>query len=232
MRHKDRLWALGLFFLKKWSRAGLMQEVERELRLIKNPIVLSVGGYGPVDKELARIVGSLGGKLITFDLDANHFPELLGNVEKISEILKLHRLEPDVIVALEVFEHVQDFQKGFRSCNEALSKDGLLIISTPWIIPIHDRPHDYHRFTPQALKIHLRHFPQVKISARGKYIDSVVALMLRGLFSGGIWGKLVMAIGIVISLILPKPKTYDKIDKIDSCIGYVAVAKKNRNPSG
>ena len=99
-------------------------------------------------------------------------------------------------------------------------------MSTPWITPIHDRPGDYFRFTPELIKLHLARFGEFKIIARGNYFDSIIALMLRGLFSGGIAGKLIMVVGLVLSAIFPLPRNYSEIEKIDSCVGYFTVAKK------
>jgi hypothetical protein len=153
-----------------------------------------------------------------------HNPEILGSIENIDELLGGRGIKPDCIVALEVMEHVQNPFRAIKSCQAALSPDGLLIISTPWVIPIHDRPNDFLRFTPAALNLMLIDFASVRILARGNYYDSLVALMLRGLFSGGKTGKLMMALGVLLSLVSRTPKVHQSLDGIDSTIGYVAFA--------
>ena len=221
---KDKLWGLCLKFLKRWTRAGLLQILEPELRKFESPIVVSVGGLGPVDTELVSILRKFNGTLVTLDIDSKHNPEILGSIENIAELLREKGIEPDCIVALEVMEHVQDPYKAIKSCRVALPQGGLLIISTPWVIPIHDRPSDFLRFTPAALTLMLNEFASVRILARGNYYDSLVALMLRGLFSGGKTGKLIMTFGILLSLISRTPKVHQSLEEIDSTIGYVALA--------
>lgn len=103
---------------------------------------------------------------------------------------------------------------------------GVLLFSTPWIIPIHDRPYDYHRFTPRALEDLCHDFTEVRIWARGNLYDSVVMLLLRGLFTGKKTGKILMLAGAVLSVMSPKPKTYAYLETIDSTIGYVVFARK------
>jgi SAM-dependent methyltransferase len=159
-----------------------------------------------------------------------HNPEILGSIENIEELLREKGIKPDCIIALEVMEHVQDPYRAIKSCRAALSQGGLLIISTPWVIPIHDRPNDFLRFTPAALNLMLNDFANVRILARGNYYDSLVALMLRGLFSGGKTGKLIMALGVLLSLVSRTPKVHQTLEDIDSTIGYVALASDKLLP--
>jgi hypothetical protein len=155
-----------------------------------------------------------------------HAPQIIGDMTQISGILESQGLVPEIIIALEVLEHVPNFNEAILSCYQALETSGVFLMSTPWITPIHDRPGDYFRFTPELIKLHLARFGEFKIIARGNYFDSIIALMLRGLFSGGIAGKLIMVVGLVLSAIFPLPRNYSEIEKIDSCVGYFTVAKK------
>ena len=107
-----------------------------------------------------------------------------------------------------------------------LSPKGVFILSTPWIIPIHDRPFDFYRFTPAALQQHLNEFDSCRILARGNYYDSVIALLLRGLFTGRSFGKFLMILGVLFSLVSKRPKVYEQLNYIDSCIGYMAISRK------
>jgi SAM-dependent methyltransferase len=58
----------------------------------------------------------------------------------------------DVVLCLNVLEHVYDFQKAIDNMHSALKKDGLLIVAVPAFYPLHDEPGDYWRFTEHALK--------------------------------------------------------------------------------
>ena len=203
-----------------------MQIVEPELIALKEPIIVSVGGYGPVDKELRDLVVAGGGKFITYDIDSSHNPDILGDITDISIVLKRANVFPDIIVALEVLEHVVNPAQAVISCHSALASHGKLILSTPWIIPIHDRPYDFYRFTPAALENFLKDFTKTTIYARGNYLDAIITLLLRGLFSGGSRGKLLMIVGVVITFLRKPPSTYQNLNTVDSCIGYVSISSK------
>ena len=226
MNVKDKLWWASLKILKRWSRAGLLDEVGREVSKFESPTVISIGGYGPVDEYLKGVVGEKRGTLITFDINPKHNPEITGDVTDISAIVKKLNFQPDLIIALEVLEHVPNFDKAIIGCHDALKNNGVLVLSTPWIIPIHDRPHDYYRFTSLALAKHLNVFQSFRIAARGNYFDSIVMLMLRGLFSGGKSGKLIMVTGMILSFVTSLPKVNYETASTDSCIGYLAFGYK------
>ena len=223
---KDFLWGFCFRRLKRWSRSGLIETVKGELVTLHQPVVLSVGGYGPIDIEMRNFVIAHGGKFITYDIDPSHNRDILGDVTNIQLVLAQRDLTPDAIIALEVMEHVANPAQAVASCHLALSEHGKLILSTPWIIPIHDRPHDYYRFTPAALHTFLKDFNHTSILARGNFHDSIIALLLRGLFSGGKKGKMAMLVGLLISSLRRPPLVYSLTNSIDSCIGYVSISTK------
>ncbi len=53
----------------------------------------------------------------------------------------------DVIKATELFEHVRYPEKGLKECYRVLKGGGHMIISIPFMFPIHADPHDYYRYT-------------------------------------------------------------------------------------
>ena len=224
---KDFIWGLSLKALKRWTRSRLLETTISEITKIARPNVLSIGGFGPIDKQVKAIVQNLGGKYLTLDIEASHSPEIIGNVENIEALLTSSNFVPDVIIALEVLEHVPNTSRAITGIYNVLSPKGIFILSTPWIIPIHDRPFDFYRFTPAALQEHLSKFDSCRILARGNYYDSVVALLLRGLFTGKKLVKFFMILGVLLSLLSRRPKVYEQLDQLDSCIGYMAISKKN-----
>lgn len=223
---KDLLYGFCLRRLKRWTRSGLIETVKSCLTVGQHSVVVSVGGYGPVDIEIRNFVIARGGKFVTYDIDPSHNPDILGDVTNIQLVLAQRDLTPDTIIALEVMEHVVNPAQAVASCYLALSEHSRLILSTPWIIPIHDRPHDYYRFTPAALRTFLKDFDHTSIFARGNFHDSIIAILLRGLFSGGMKGKMVMLVGLLISSLRRPPLVYSLTDSIDSCIGYVSISTK------
>lgn len=62
----------------------------------------------------------------------------------------------DTILFLQVLEYVDDPRKAFSEISRVLRKDGKLILSVPFLYPIHDAPYDQARYTASYLKKILR----------------------------------------------------------------------------
>lgn len=63
------------------------------------------------------------------------------------------------VVALNTFEHVQRFWRGFDEIRRVLRPDGALLVACPFNFHIHNYPNDYWRFTPAALEYLLEDYP-------------------------------------------------------------------------
>lgn len=53
----------------------------------------------------------------------------------------------DVINATELFEHVEKLRKGLRECYRVLKEGGVMILSAPFLYPIHSDPYDFQRWS-------------------------------------------------------------------------------------
>lgn len=227
MEIKDWLWGAFLKILKRWTRANIFTPVQDYLKDIEPTArIMSIGGYGKIDSQLKEYLRNSTASLQTMDIDERHKPDLLGDVQELSKLMPSENHKLDLIVALEVFEHVPSPKDAVYECLKVLKDNGTLIFSTPWITPIHDRPHDYWRLTPQAIKMITSDFREVKIYARGNQFDSIVALILRGLFSKKLSLKILMVFVSGLTLFMRKPKLYEYIDDIDSTIGYTVLCRK------
>jgi SAM-dependent methyltransferase len=71
------------------------------------------------------------------------------------------------VLALETFEHVARFWRGFEEIRRVLRPDGALLVSSPFYFHIHPHPNDYWRFTPEALKLLLDAYPSKIIGTHG-----------------------------------------------------------------
>ena len=56
------------------------------------------------------------------------------------------------IICLSVMEHVKDIMSFARNVESLLDRDGMLILSVPFVWEIHAYPDDYWRFTPGAVE--------------------------------------------------------------------------------
>jgi GT2 family glycosyltransferase/SAM-dependent methyltransferase len=63
------------------------------------------------------------------------------------------------VIAMNTFEHVPRFWRGFEEVYRVLRRDGALFLSCPFYFHIHSHPSDYWRFTPEALELLLQDYP-------------------------------------------------------------------------
>lgn len=58
----------------------------------------------------------------------------------------------DLILCTNVLEHIFDSKTAIKNLNYLLKEKGHLVVSVPFIYPLHDEPNDFWRFTEHALK--------------------------------------------------------------------------------
>lgn len=58
----------------------------------------------------------------------------------------------DGVVCLEVLEHTREYQAALREFARVLKPRGTLVLSMPFMYPVHDAPHDYQRLTEHGLR--------------------------------------------------------------------------------
>lgn len=90
------------------------------------------------------------------------------------------------VILDQVLEHVKDPIQVICEAKRLLRRDGIILISTPFLIQVHRMPVDYWRFTPEALENILRRldFKDIKVSSWGNRF--LVILHLLTYFKGGI----------------------------------------------
>lgn len=122
-----------------WQRAAMNEAIETELR-----------GLGPSGLDAAEISGAgraaLGWRSFT-SLDYPDF-DLCAPLEEEARF--------DVVVCEQVLEHVVDPVAAARNLRSLCRPGGLVVVSTPFLIRVHELPmygmFDYWRFTPRGLR--------------------------------------------------------------------------------
>jgi len=74
----------------------------------------------------------------------------------------------DTVALLEVLEHLADPETALRECCDVIKENGTLLLSIPFLYPVHDAPADYQRFTRFKLDLLL--------SANGMVVDQSVSI--------------------------------------------------------
>ena len=58
----------------------------------------------------------------------------------------------DLVLCTNVLEHIFETKKAIKNLKTLLSDQGSLLVSVPFIYPLHDEPKDYWRFTEHSLR--------------------------------------------------------------------------------
>jgi SAM-dependent methyltransferase len=120
--------------------------------------VLEVGSYQvPGQEEIANLRSFFPGKRY-LGIDLRPGP----GVDEIADVEALPFADGafGTVIAMNTFEHVPHFWRGFDEAYRVMRPDGALLISCPFYFHIHDHPRDYWRFSPQAFELLLDRYPQ------------------------------------------------------------------------
>jgi SAM-dependent methyltransferase len=86
----------------------------------------------------------------------------------------------DCVVCTEVLEHLSDPAACVRESLRLLRPAGYLIVSVPFLYPVHADPGDYQRWTPHGLRVLLQPFARVEILAMGGTLGTLASLVELG----------------------------------------------------
>ncbi|MDR9409801.1 MAG: methyltransferase domain-containing protein [Balneolaceae bacterium] len=161
---------------KKRSRQGLYEFLEKQFSLIQpEDRVLTVGAGGKVTELLVEFSKQNSFQVTTFDINEKRNPDIAGDFCTYD----FKDFKVDVVVLAEVLQFFKNPQIGIENAQKILKPGGRLILTTPFIFPIHDRPYDLYRFTKHGLKFLLSDFESVTISEKNSALESIDVLWLR-----------------------------------------------------
>ena len=150
-------------------------------------IVLDLGTTYRFRKELEPFIDSFKGHYIALDYHAQRsFGDRNVNVDGDIQALPFASDSVDGVVCLEVIEHLPAPQSAIDEIHRVLRPDGLLLLTTPFLLQYHGKPGDYsdfYRYTDEGLKWLLRRFRTVKVQAMGgvpyRLLNTVAPLSVR-----------------------------------------------------
>ncbi|MFH1896253.1 MAG: methyltransferase domain-containing protein [bacterium] len=107
-------------------------------------------------------------------------------------ILDLHNIaipsqSAGTVLILDTMEHVEFPRKAIEEALRILKPNGVLVISSVMNFPIHDYPHDYWRFTPEAFKSLMKPFDSswVDFAGQSNFPHTVIGVGIKGSISKG-----------------------------------------------
>jgi SAM-dependent methyltransferase len=127
--------------------------------------ILEIGSYQvPGQEALADLRALFPGRDYV-GLDVRPGP----GVDLVADVEALPQADGSVgtVIAMNTFEHVPRFWRGFAEVRRVLRPDGALLVSSPFYFHIHSHPNDYWRFSPQALEVLLQDYPSKLVGWHG-----------------------------------------------------------------
>jgi len=161
---------------KKRSRQGLYEFLEENyLKIPEGASVLSVGSGGEINDLLEEYARKCSFKILSIDIDPKRRPDIIGDICAYD----IGESKFDVVVMGEVLEHLHSPQAGLDNIYRSLKPKGRLLLTVPFILPIHDSPYDYFRFTRHGLELLLKKFSLADIRERNSYFEAIDVLWVR-----------------------------------------------------
>lgn len=151
----------------RWTtyRRKMLDFLQEEYKYLYHGVVLDIGGRdrGNFKKPRDKVE-----KWIFADINSEYSPDIILDITNMKEI---ESNSIDVVNAIELFEHVEEIEKGLKECYRVLKNEGIFIISMPFLAHIHADPYDYQRWTVAKWKTSLTQleFKIEKFIIMGKY---------------------------------------------------------------
>lgn len=112
---------------------------------------------------------------IALDIHRGPGVQLIGD----AQALGLTDAAFDVVLCTEVLEHLREPQRAVDEMFRVLKPGGTLLLTTRFLFPIHDAPHDYFRFTKYGLRYLLRRFTIVELQEETDSAGAIAVLLQR-----------------------------------------------------
>ncbi|HTE51706.1 MAG TPA: methyltransferase domain-containing protein [Kofleriaceae bacterium] len=160
---------------KQVSRYGIYPFIDAELaRIEPGARVLSIGAGGEIGDRIVAAREKHGLDVRQLDIRSDR------GADVVADICKWHSEEPyDAVVCSEVLEHLWAPHLAIDNIRASLRDGGRLILTAPFVFPIHGAPHDYFRYTRHGLEVLLREFRDVTIEERTNWAESLGVLAVR-----------------------------------------------------
>lgn len=187
-------------------------------------LVLNVGAGGRTAKLIESIRQQCGFNILSIDIDPARQPDIVADVITFSSAIQY-----DVIIMIEVLEHVRRPRAAIKNVYNLLKPGGRLILSTPFLFPLHDRPMDFFRYTRYGLADLCADFESIDIRERDGWAETLCVLVARLLKERSMSARLVGPLAVLVAaLFYPFAILLTRCIKSDAyTIGYTLVATKS-----
>jgi ubiquinone/menaquinone biosynthesis C-methylase UbiE len=172
---------------------------------------------------------------LTVDIDPARQPEIVAD----AHALPFAPESFELVLCTEVLEHVKNPSQVISELNRVLKPGGMLLLTTRFVYPIHDAPHDYWRFTRYGMLELFKAWEVIELRGETATFSVIAALIQRICFQSQLrFNKvtklfLFMLAALVNKLNFLTVKEYGDIKKETSVDGlmttgyYIAARKKS-----
>lgn len=150
------------------------------------------------------------------------------------EVMPFENNSFEIVISTEVLEHVPEPEKYLAEVLRVLKPGGFFFFTVPFLMSLHEVPHDYYRYTPYALNRIFKKlgFENIEIKAMGGY-NAAVAQMLGLWVNMYLWGKKKKVMRIILKPIIHYLYKNDKapanFNKSTMIIGLTGTVMKPLN---
>ncbi|MFW2440082.1 MAG: class I SAM-dependent methyltransferase [Arenicellales bacterium] len=222
---KRGFYSIFIRLAKVLSRKGIYEFLSAEYsNITEGSKVLSIGAGGEINSILMEHRTDNGFDVITIDIDENRNPDIVGDVCTCDFGDMLF----DVIIMGEVLEHLHSPHLAIDNIASALKPGGKLVITVPFMFPIHERPHDYYRYTRYGLQYILKEFDSVQIKERNGWAEAINVLFVRLVMEKSTSARIAAPVFLLVAFInVPIMLLLSKLIKTDFITsGYLISARK------
>ncbi len=209
-------------------RRKIIDQLLEKYKSFYQGVVLDIGGrdrgYFKKPKDKVK-------KWIFADINKENKPDIVLDVANMSHI---ETESIDVINAIELFEHVEEIEKGLSECQRVLKKKGILIISIPFLWQIHADPFDFQRWTSTKWRGELKkhNFKIENLIIMGRYYTHLAEIIRAKLIYGSKMERFFLKIIIpFLNLMIRfdnKPNVKKNLVLNNFHNGYFIIARKNK----
>jgi SAM-dependent methyltransferase len=208
------------------SRKGIYPFLNSEFNKIElNKKVLTIGSGGEVNILLDQYSKKNNFDLVSFDIENDRQPDILGDICTFD----FKNQKFDYVVIVEVLEHLHSPYLAIGNINSLLNKGGKIILTVPFIFPIHERPYDYYRYTKYGLEFLFKDFENLEIKARNNWLEAINVLFVRLVMDRNFVSRVFAPLFIILAYVnLPFIWILSKAIRTDFITsGYLLTASKH-----
>ncbi len=121
---------------------------------------------------------------LSIDIDPARKPDIVADAHN----LPFKDGEFELVLCTEVLEHVKDPRKVIGEIGRVLKTGGQVILTTRFVYPLHDTPHDYWRFTKYGLRELFAGWEVLELVAETENFSTIAALLQRICFQSSLRG--------------------------------------------